>query len=151
MGSFTKLIIVALVAGFFTFISFHPAYQLRDEVPADFREVPGPSAPEKRAAEDKIARAYWDCVVHDIQWKYGRGQPLPPLPPDEFRIKSQDLGNDGGDPKIRNGYWRRLQAIWYAPSIWKKDYKFDLSWMAMPFELARDVVHYFFHKLTDLF
>ena len=72
--------------------------------------------------EEKIARAYWECVVNQVQWKYAYGYRLPASPPAEFTI------NGVADSDSRARYWRRLQQVWYLPTSWKKDYEWDTSW-----------------------
>ena len=147
---FEKVLIVAAIAGFFVIISLRPAYQLRGDMPEDFIEVPGSGAPEKQAAEEKIARAYWDCAVKVIQWEYGFGQTLPPQPPVDFRITKNDSEIDAVEAAGRAHYWLRLQKVWYAPSIWKRNFEWDFSWVHRPVELGLQAIQRIERGLTDV-
>ena len=125
-----KLIIfvgLLVAAGFFIMQSLSPIYRLRPVMPADFVDAPSSSTAEKRAAEQSLARAYWDCAVNQIQWRYGYGYRLPQDPPSDFIITS--LGESSADPLIRARYWLMLQRVWYVPDNWTKSYRWDTRWL----------------------
>jgi hypothetical protein len=112
-------------------ISYRPKYHLRTEMPPAFFSAPSTNT-QQRDLETRIAWAYWESAVMDVQWKYPHGRPLPPDPPAEFRINAKALGPTASDLATRQLYWRRLQQIWYAPEIWTKDYGWDWGWASDP-------------------
>jgi hypothetical protein len=85
-----KLVIALLVVGFVAYASTRPTYRLRVDMPSEFLQTPASWPPEKRATEDKVARAYWYCVVTVIRPKCSFGDPLPLNPPPEFKIITPD-------------------------------------------------------------
>ena len=129
--------VILIVLGLLTFAAFRsirPKYHLRTEMPPEFVDAstsPPPARVPKRAAEERIARAYWKCAVLQIQWSYGYAQRLPPDPPPSFMVNEADAGRGANDFVIRDRYWRRLQALWYSPGVWQKDHGWDIeSWRA---------------------
>jgi hypothetical protein len=147
---YDKVLIVVVVVGLFLYASLQPSFQMRADMPSEFVDAPSSQSTEKRAAEEKIARAYWDCSITVIQGKYSHGHPLPLNPPDDFRVTRQDLGEDAADPAARARYWRRLQEVWYLPSTWRKVYEWDLSWMANPVKAAGEWLQDRFRKLIEI-
>ena len=127
---YDKVLIPVLAAGLFAYASIRPTFRLRTEMPPEFADAPSSGPAQKRASEERIARAYWDCVVTQIQWNYGYAYHLPQEPPPEFiLIGRQDLGTAATDPATRARYWRKLQGVWYLPSTWTKGYEWDLYWL----------------------
>jgi hypothetical protein len=113
---------VSLLLVLIGYVLLQPAYRLKVDPPPEFlRDAHVLSLP-KRAAEEKIARAYWKCVVTNIQWQYGYGHRLPASPPVEFAISSQEFGSAANDFETRSRYWRKVQRIWYVPGVWRKGY-----------------------------
>ena len=112
-------------------ISYRPKYHLREDMPPAFFSA-GSASASQRDLEKRIAWAYWESAVMDVQWKYPHGRPLPPDPPLEFRINAQALGPTASDPATRQFYWRRLVQIWYSPDTWTRDYGWDWSWTSDP-------------------
>src|SRR6266478_8564919 len=77
--------LVALLAlGLFLYASYQPRFRLHTEMPADFIDEPLARSSQKPGPEAEIARAYWSCLVNDIQWQYGYGHTLPVDPPPDF-------------------------------------------------------------------
>jgi hypothetical protein len=123
-----KVVVGLLLVGLFAYISTRPTARLRVDLPPEFLDAPESWPPEKGATEEKVARAYWYCVVTVIQRKYKFGDPLPMNPPAEFKISAPDLPKEATDSDTRLRYWHRLQQIWYWPSIWGKEQRWDLHW-----------------------
>src|SRR5438270_5589661 len=96
----TNLIIAA---GLLAYASFQPKFRLRTALPREFIDESSSWPGEKRVSEEKVARAYWNCAVTQIQWKYGYGHRLPQDLPLEFAVQ-----------------------VWYLPSIWEKDDGWDV-------------------------
>src|SRR3954470_8208053 len=62
--------IVGLVLVLVSIASFRSEFRLRPEMPVEFLDGK-PMAPKERAFEERVARAYWNCAVEQVQWKYG--------------------------------------------------------------------------------
>jgi hypothetical protein len=102
-------------------------YHLRTEMPAAFFQVD--TNAKRPSIEERIAWAYWETAVMEIQWKYGYYHPLPSDPPAEFQIDARALGPEAADPATRMLYWHRLQRIWYLSETWQRDSGSEFSWL----------------------
>ena len=123
------LIIISLVLAAFWYASISPEFRLSAEMPVQFFD--GSKLPQaKRASEQKIAKAYWDCVVNQVQWKYGYATRLPDDPPPEFGISQNEVGAVAKDEVVRRHYWQQLRAVWNVSSIWKTEY----AWSSVSFK-----------------
>jgi hypothetical protein len=120
-----KLILPLMAIAAFCAVSYRPRFHLNPSMPREFADAASATTPQKRVSEERIAKAYWQCAVYDVQWKRGFGTPLPNDPPAEFALAPQV---PGADTATRTRYWRRLQQAWYSPGVWKKDYQWDTSW-----------------------
>lgn len=110
--------------------SYRAKYHLRSEMPAAFFDEDQKS--KKSSLDEKIAWAYWESAVMNLQWKYPYSHPLPIAPPGEFQVNAIALGPTASDPATRLLYWRHLQRVWYLPEAWQKDYEWDFSWLGDP-------------------
>src|SRR6266700_5929595 len=110
--------------------SYRPKYHLRSEMPAAFVEQDENS--ERSSQERKIAWAYWESALMNVQWQYPYSHPLPADPPSEFQVNAKALGAMASDPATRVLYWHHLQRVWYLPDTWQKDYEWDFSWLGDP-------------------
>jgi len=119
------LLVSVLAIGLFTYASYQPRFRLRPDMPTEFMDAPSAGVPQTQDTEEKIARAYWKCLVHDIQWKYGYGYSLPSDPPGDFTLASEGTGVVPEDAAARVRYWRMAQHVWYLPDAWQKDYEWD--------------------------
>jgi hypothetical protein len=137
MQKLITFVVLSVAAGLFAYQSFIPIYRLRPVMPPEFMDAPSSWPPEKRAAEESLARAYWDCAVNVIQWRYGYGYRLPQDPPSDFIISS--LGEAPADPVIRARYWLMLQRVWYVPDNWTKSYRWDTRWLTDWVESLRNL------------
>ena len=131
--SFDKLIYPVVALALLAAVSYRPKYHLRPDMPPEFfRPAASSSTKGKPSLDQKIAWAYWESALMNIQWKYPHGKTLPPDPPYEFRIDAQALGPLAADPTTRQVYWHRLQDVWYTPETWQKQYEWDWNWASDP-------------------
>ena len=114
-------IIILFVLCVVGFGSFRYEDRLRDSEPREFFDASQFPA-NQRAAEEKLAQAYWACAVSQIQWKYGYAHRLPDDPPEEFAVTTDAAGAAAKDGAARLRYWRRLRLIWDASAIWERHY-----------------------------
>ena len=84
---------IIILLGVFVFVSFRADFRLTDEMPAQFVSLDG-VAPEQRANEESIARAYWNCARLVLTPKYNLAYnlPLPVEPPPEFNVSCENAG-----------------------------------------------------------
>jgi hypothetical protein len=127
-----KALIGVLLVGLIIYASTRPTHRLRVDTPEEFLTPAASSTEEEQATENKVARAYWYCVLTAVQPKYGYGESLPVNPPTEFKISATDLGADAADPATRVYYWQRLLQIWHQAGTWRTEREFNLRWVAAP-------------------
>ena len=120
-----KVVLPLIAIAAFCAVSYRPRFHLNPSMPREFVDVGAAATPQKRVSEERIAKAYWQCAVYEVQWKRGFGSTLPNEPPSGFTLPPQVPGSDA---VTRTRYWRRLQQVWYSPGVWKKDYQWDMSW-----------------------
>ena len=139
--------VVALLAlGLFLYASYQPRFRLRTEMPADFIDESLAQSSQKPGPEMKIARAYWSCLVNDIQWQYGYGHTLPADPPPAFTaVERPSLAPEDAASRVR--YWRRAQHVWYLPTAWRKDYEWDFNWTTDWIQSGGEALHHVFQHL----
>ena len=139
--------LVALLAlGLFLYVSYQPRFRLRTEMPADFIDEPHARSSQEPGPETKIARAYWSCLVNDIQWKYGHGHTLPVDPPFDFiAIERASVAPEDAASRLR--YWGRAQRVWHLPTAWQKAYEWDFNWTTDWIRSSGDVLHHLFQHL----
>ena len=143
---FDWLLVVFVAVGLFLYASYQPRFRLRPDVPPDFVDTPVNGSWQRPSAEEKIARAYWTCLVEDIQWEYGYGHTLPIDPPPDFTAM-EGSGMTSEDAANRIRYWHRAQPVWYLPTTWKKDYEWDFNWTTDWIQHGGDALHHFFQHL----
>ena len=117
------LAIIGLALVIVSIASFRSEFRLRPQMPAvffDAKEV----APARRAAEERIARAYWASAVEQVQWRYGYAHRLPDQPPAEFSL-SPSMGPVASDQAVRYRYWQKLRAAWSVSSVWNNQWEFS--------------------------
>ena len=61
------LMFIATVFGLLVLASFRSTYRLKEQMPKDFMEDGGKWSEAKRAQEEKLARAYWQCALNSRQ------------------------------------------------------------------------------------
>ena len=118
------VIVIALVLLGIAYGSFSSEFRLRPDMPVEFFDG-SRLPPAKRAAEEKIAAAYWACAVKQVQWKYGYASRLPDAPPPEFSVSSSEIGSVANDEAVRRQYWQKLRATWNVAGAWKTQYQWS--------------------------
>jgi len=144
---FDRIALVLLVLAIVGYAAFQPRLHLRAEMPAEFYDPAGVRA-AKNGDQQKLAQAYWNCAVKEIQWKYGYAHRLPEDPPAEFSLSPAQVGPGADDATLRQHYWQKLRTVWNLPSVWKTDYGLDLSSMKRSFQSAADWLQYQMWRLT---
>jgi len=124
-----KYVLAVLATGLFVYLTFQPVHRLRSEMPPEFTDSPSSAPAPQRAAEERIARAYWNCAVTEIQEQYSYGRQLPLDPPPGFQLTEQPHGTAAETSAARQRYWRKLRQLWYVPSIWSEHYGWDFTWL----------------------
>ncbi len=114
-------VIVALVLAGFAYASFSSEFRLTPDMPVEFFDG-SHLPPAQRAREEKIAKAYWDVAVKQVQWKYGYASRLPDDPPPEFGVSSSAVGPLAKDEAVRRHCWLQLRTTWHVASAWKTEY-----------------------------
>ncbi len=142
-----KLIYPLLALVLLFVISYRPHYRLRKQMPPDFNSEQ--DAGPKGSLEQRVAWAYWESALMDVQWQYPHGHPLPMDPPSQFRVDAQVLGPTASDPATRKRYWQRLQQIWNTPAAWEKVYEWDWNWINDPIESASQWLRDAGHKMLN--
>jgi hypothetical protein len=118
------LAIVAVVLCIAAYASFRTEFRLRPAMPVEFFD--GSRVPaEKRAVEERIAKAYWKCAVSQIQWQYGYAHRLPDEPPAEFSVTTAEAGSAANDSAVRARYWQKLRAVWGVSAVWQEQYEWN--------------------------
>jgi len=116
--------IIALVILVVLYASLRSEYRLTATMPVEFFDASRMPA-EKRAAEKRIAEAYWKCAVSQIQWRYGYAHRLPDEPPAEFSVTASEAGSAANDSAIRTRYWQKLRGVWDVSTVWHKQYEWN--------------------------
>ena len=131
----TYIVILAIAVA--AYASIRSEYRLRSEMPAEFFDASRvPVA--KRASEEAIARAYWNCAVNQVQWKYGYAHRLPEDPPAEFAITAEQERNAAKDQTLRARYWQKLRDVWGITTVWHKQYEWNTSTLRNSVQSAAD-------------
>ena len=131
----TLMFVVAVLAAL-AYAAFQPTMRLKADMPKDFADDSKTWTPQRRGQEERIARAYWQCVVNSVQWNSGYGHRLPDDPPADFLITAQDAGTAALDAGSRIRYWHNTQRVWYVPNNWEKTYGFDLNSISISLQAA---------------
>jgi hypothetical protein len=118
------LYILALVLLVIAYAAFRSEFRLQSDMPVEFFD--GSRVPRaQRAAEEKIAKAYWKCAVTQVQWKYGYAHRLPDEPPDEFQVTTEEAGAAAHDSAVRARYWQKLRDVWSISGVWSEQYEWN--------------------------
>jgi hypothetical protein len=142
------LMFIAAVVGLIVYASFQPTLRLKQEIPKAFMDDISSWPPQKRAQEEKIARAYWQCALNTVQWNYGYGHHLPDDPPPEFLVTAKEVGTAVNDTGSRMRYWHNLGRVWYQPNSWEKTYGFDLNSVSASLQAAGTRLELFLRRIT---
>jgi hypothetical protein len=118
--------------------SMRTRMELAPTPPSEFLQARSEWNAERREAEAQIARAYWDCAVVTLQWKYPHGLSLPEKPLAEFQIDARSLSSALKlAPQSRDRYWQRLRKVWGLRQSWKEVRVWNFDWLTKPFEFWR--------------
>jgi hypothetical protein len=115
------VVVVILIA---LYASIRSEFRLREAMPVEFFDASRVPA-EKRAAEQKVAEAYWKCAVTQIQWRYGYAHRLPEEPPAEFSVTAAEAGSAAQDSAARARYWQKLRGVWGVSTVWHQQYEWN--------------------------
>jgi uncharacterized protein HemY len=118
--------VVALVILIALYASIRSEFRLRSTMPVEFFDATRVPA-ERRAAEEKIAAAYWKCAVQQIQWQYGYAHRLPEEPPAGFLVTAAEAGSAARDSAVRDRYWQKLRGIWGVSTVWHQQYEWNTN------------------------
>jgi len=114
-------VIIILVLAALAYAFFSSEFRLKADMPTEFFDR-SQILSSKRALDEKVAKAYWDCAVRQVQWKYGYASRLPDDPPPEFGLSSTEVGPIAKDEAVRRHYWQQLRATWHLESAWTNEY-----------------------------
>jgi hypothetical protein len=143
-----KILIVAVPIAIFLIMSIQPTTRLQVEMPAEFVDATASQPGHRGASEKETARAFWDCAVDLIQYKYAYGSPLPLAPPPEFQVDQDAFPTVKPDAATRLRYWQRLQKVWVLPTVWEKGYEWSFRWFT---DAASGIAGRISRLLRDLF
>lgn len=121
---YDAIAIVIFVLAVLAIASFRSEFRLRSAMPPEFFDGKRVAA-EKGVPEERIARAYWNCAVTQVQWKYGYAHRLPEQPVEEFKLNAAELGSIAQDEVARRYYWRQLRTSWDVTSVWETKWSFS--------------------------
>ena len=140
-------IIVVLAVCAAAYASLRSELRLRHDMPAEFFDA-SQVAPERRAKEEIVARAYWTCAVNEIQWRYGYGNRLPEEPPREFAVTVAEVGPAARDEAMRRVEWQRLRQVWNVSEVWSVHYELSFGSLRTSVHAAGNWWDGIFHSLT---
>jgi hypothetical protein len=115
---------------FFVFRSAHLIMRLRSDPPLEFVETRPDVKPEQLRAEERLARAYWECAAKTVQARYSYGSNLPAEPLPEFKVDSRtnpEVSTTAG--RSRGRYWKNLRRVWGMPQAWEQTIQWDTNWL----------------------
>ena len=121
---YDAIAIVIMVLAVLAMAAFRSEFRLRSAMPRAFFDAKR-VAPEKRGSEERVARAYWNCAVTQVQWKYGYAHRLPDQPVEEFRLSVGEVGPIAQDEVARRYYWHQLRMSWDVTSVWETTWSFS--------------------------
>ncbi|MGA2629010.1 MAG: hypothetical protein ABSG54_02240 [Terriglobia bacterium] len=122
--------LLLLLVGVIGFLSHRPVMQLKAELPPGFAEVRKEWKAERRAAEERTARAYWQLALNVVQSQQAYGTKLPENPVPEFKLDEREFpeGSSEASPATRAKYWKRLREAWPLPQAWQQHHEWTLAW-----------------------
>ena len=123
-------IVTVALGGAFVYKSVAPVLRLRPVPPASFMDLKTGLNPKQRAAEERVARAYWEVARRLSHSVYSFTDRLPDAPPDAFSVDPNEypsLTEPSEDARYR--YWRNLHKVWTRPEAWQRSYEWHTSWL----------------------
>src|SRR2546426_8103412 len=122
-----KLLVVLAVAVAFCLLSYRPRSHINAQMPSEFLDASSVDSPRQRVVEERLAKAYWNCVVNNIQWEYSYGSRLPQDPPPDFVLTRADFA--AGDSLFpRTASLRRGQQVWCLAQTGRKRCQWGITW-----------------------
>jgi hypothetical protein len=143
-----RFLLVVIPAAFFVYQSTRPLMRLQADVPPQFQDVSPGARSSHRASDERVARAYWNCAVTLVQWRYTYGTPLPQDPPDDFRIDAKTYGADLAGEGTRLRYWSKLREAWLLPECWRQSREWTIAWIMDPASKAANSLSDFLRGLV---
>jgi hypothetical protein len=151
--TYDRLLILLVPVAWLAYSSRRPIYELREDMPPQFVDVPAAASAADRAREQPVAQAYWDLARTAFRPRYIYGSALPADPPPDFdvtfaataiqpastatggtrnklRRKSAAASKDASNARIR--YWRKLQQAWLEPYAWHSHKAWTTNWLTDP-------------------
>jgi len=144
---FDKVLVFLISAVGFCLLSYRPISRITPEMPKEFLDISSIGNTRQRIAEERLAKAYWDCVVNNIQWEYHYGSSLPHDPPQDFLPVSASVTTV--DLATRTRYWRKLQEVWYLSPTWEKHYEWDTRWTTSWIDQVKSVGSWLYSRMSD--
>jgi len=114
------------------YYSMSPVVRLRATPPTAFLDESPRWTLKQRAAQNQLARAYWDIAVREIGTKYSFGSQLPVDPPDNFKVEEKAGTGTASkvDAAARARYWEKLREVWPQPDSWERTSNWNLEWLS---------------------
>jgi hypothetical protein len=135
------VILIALLVVVVAYFAIPTRMELVSTPPSEFLQARSEWDAKRREAEAQLARAYWNCALVTLQWKYPKGVRLPETPPAEFHVDARELADALKlVPQSRERYWQRLREVWRMRQSWHRVRVWDLDWFTKPFEFWRKVI-----------
>jgi hypothetical protein len=116
-------------------------------MPKGFADAPKGASAADRAAEYRIANAYWECAVTFVQFEYSYGSMLPDAVPDDFRI--DPTYGAGAGPEARLHYWEQFRRMWLKPEAWRRDRGWNTMWLTQPLENGWEAFRAYMNHLVN--
>jgi len=133
--------LLALASTVVAYFAIPTRMELVPMPPVEFFEARPEWDARRLEIEQRLARAYWDCAVVTIQWKYPYGLRLPEDPPGEFQIDARLLADARKlAPQSRERYWKRLQNVWHLRESWHRVRVWNSGWLTKPFEFWQGAI-----------
>ena len=151
--TFDRLLILLVPVAWFTYSSWQPIYELREDMPPQFVDVPATASAADKARERSVAQAYWELARTAIRPRYTYGSALPADPPPDFSLNSaaaavpapspakvitanraarKSAAGLPDDSSARDRYWHKLQQVWLEPYIWQSHRQWSTAWFTSP-------------------
>lgn len=148
--TYDRLLILLVPVAWFAYSSWRPIYELREDMPPQFVDLPAAAPAADRAREQRVAQAYWDLARTAFRPRYIYGSTLPADPPADFNVKfaataiqpASPAANAGPANRVRRKsaaalrdasssrirYWHKLQQVWLEPYAWQTHKEWSTAW-----------------------
>jgi hypothetical protein len=135
------LILVAVSGGIVAYFVRPTRMELVSTPPPEFLQPSPEWDARRREIEAQVARAYWECALVTLQWRYSYGVRLPETPPDEFQVESRvPAAAVKLARQSRQFYWDRLRKAWDLPQSWRQVRVWDFEWFDKPLEFWKRAI-----------